>query len=373
MINIKAVVSYVFIVGTAVLYTLFLEAKGGCYLITALAAAALISVLICVYTKRKLSVLVWVSEDVLNRGDVVSVHVLLKKSGVLPSSFINAEMYSSYHFSSSSPQKIKTAVFGTGRVDFTADYRAGYFGKGRIGIGTVTVSDYLGLCSFVVPVSKPSEEIKIYPNVPEVNAREGLARSLTDTAVFDESEETTQSLFAVSGTPGYEHRKYEPGDSLKLINWKLSAKRGDLLVRRLEGASGSEQIFILDKAGSRLSDMNAVHDAQQLVTEAMLGLMKQFARSELPTRLMIRFGDIWESIPLLTLSDIADLRYRLTDFVFSDNAVNRLPQDIKGRAVVFTARCDESIVSFVNSSENYSAAADSCEVSSDRIWKADRV
>ena len=60
-------------------------------------------------------------------------------------------------------------------------------------------------------------EIKIYPDIPEVDRREGLARSLTDAAAFDESEETTQSLFAVNGTPGYEHRKYEPGAACTLV------------------------------------------------------------------------------------------------------------------------------------------------------------
>ena len=37
--------------------------------------------------------------------------------------------------------------------------------------------------------------------------------------------------FAFGGFPGYDNREYVPGDPLKRINWKQSAKRNKLLVR----------------------------------------------------------------------------------------------------------------------------------------------
>ena len=368
MVNIKGIIAYLVLIGLAVLYTLFLEGAGGSYLIIALVTAAVISVGLCVYTKRNVTARIEVSEDILDRGDVAVVGLVLDKTGILPSSFIKAELFSSYHFTTGSDKKISTAVFGRGRASFTAEYRAEFFGKGKVGISSITVTDYLGLVSFHVNLPKAIEEIKIYPDIPVVNARDGLARSLTDAAAFDESEETTQSLYALNGTPGYEHRKYEPGDSLKLINWKISAKRGELFVRRLEGASGAEQTFILDKAGSKNPETLDARREEQLTVEALLAMMMQFAKTELPSRLAVRMGSHWEYIPIITPQDVSDIRYKLTEFTFSDNETDRLPPASEGHSVVFTARCDAFIAAYVAGYEERSAASPQNTVRGENIW-----
>ena len=372
MLHFKAILSYLVLIGLAVLYTLYLEGAGGSYLIIALAAAAAISVGLCVYTKRNVTAEIEISGDILDRGDTATVGLVLNKTGILPSSFINAELFSSYHFTTLSDQNIGTAVFGRGRQSFTAEYRAEFFGKGKVGISSITVTDYLGLISFRVNVPKAIAEIKIYPDIPEVNARDGLARSLTDAAAFDESEETTQSLYAVNGTPGYEHRKYEPGDSLKLINWKLSAKRGEYFVRRLEGASGAEQTFILDKSGSKKPDPLTARREEQLTVEAMLAMMMQFAKTELPSKLAIRIGSDWDTIPVVTPQDVSDIRYMLTDYTFSEDEVNRMPRSTEGHAVVFTPRCDAYISGFVSGYEERSAASPDNSVHGENIWVIER-
>ena len=365
-------ISYLLLIGLAVLYTLFLEARGGTYLIVALVSAAVLSVLLCVYTSKKLNARIEISGDILNRNDAAVVSLVLTNTGVLPSSPVSAELFSSYHFTTDAPGKLRTAVFGKKTRSFGITYRAEFFGKGKIGVSNIYVTDLIGLCSMRLDLPKAIAEIKVYPDIPEVEAREGLARSLTDAAAFDESEETTQSLFALNGTPGYEHRKYEPGDSLKLINWKLSAKRGEYYVRRLEGASGAEQSFILDKAGSKFPDVLGRHREEQLTVEAMLALMMQFAKTELPSKLVIRFGNVWETIPVTTPADVSDIRYRLTDFTFSEDEVGRLPASAEGHSVIFTARCDAHIAGFVSGYENRSAASPRCEMHAENIWTITR-
>lgn len=372
MVNIRSIITYLLLIALAVLYTLYLEAPGGSYLIIALVSAAVLSLLLCAYTKKKLTARIQISADILNRAETASVKLVLENSGVLPSSFVSAELFSSYHFSTGSPQRIRAAVFGRASMEFAADYKAEFFGKGRIGISSIVLTDFLGLCSFRVNLPKAFAEIKIYPDIPDVDRREGLARSLTDAAAFDDSEETTQSLFAINGTPGYEHRKYEPGDSLKLINWKLSAKRGNLYVRRLEGSSGSEQTFVLDKAGSKSRDRLTAKREEQLTVEGILSLLMQFAKTELPSSLKIRFGTDWETIPVVTPSDVSDIRYRLTDYEFSEDEVGRLPASESGHTVIFSARCDGHIASLVSGYEGRCAASPKCEVPAENIWKITR-
>ena len=370
-LNFKKIAAYIFVIGVALLFTLYLDAQGGCYLLIALGAAAVISIVVCIYTRNAVSAAVTVSGDILNRGDIVKVTLDIVKQGRIPSSIISAEFMSSFHFSAeNAPEnKVKAAFFASERITFSAEYRARFFGKGKAGIACLTVTDYLGLISFRVNVSGGMAQIKVYPDIPAVNGREGLARSLADAALFEESEETTQSLFAVSGTPGYEHRKYEPGDSLKLINWKLSAKKQELFVRRLEGSSGSEQLFLLDKSCSAAEEEKTAREEEQLAVEGMLGLLMQFAKSELPVKLMIRFSDSWEEISCLTPSDVSDLRYRLTDYTFSRDKTGRLPAVTAERPVIFSACCDKGLVSYLAEKSGASAAVSGGNEAGKEIWR----
>lgn len=370
MINIKSVVAYAFVIVIAVLFMLFLDGPGGCYLLIALAVAAAISVAIAVYTKKTVSVKLDLNAELINRNDNVIALLTVKKRGFLPSAIISAELCSSYHFSISDRRSFKTAVFGTEKLEFSSEYTGRFFGKGKIGLSSVTISDYFGFVSLRLNVSGAMKEVKIYPDIPDVKERDGLAMSLTDAAVFDESEETTQSLYAINGVPGYEHRKYEPGDSLKLIIWKLSAKRGELFVRRLEGSSGAEQLFILDRMAP-MTEGESAREYEQLAVESLLALMMSFAKSELPVRLIIRIKEVWEEFAIATPSDVLEIRYKLTDFVFVGDGLGRFPNTESERIVVFSACPDERLLDYADS-KNAVCAVAAESVPCEKVWKISR-
>lgn len=371
-INIKGIAAYIFLIIVSVLFMLYLDGPGGAYLLIALITAAIISVSLCIYTRYCISLKTEVNSDVLNRGDMACITVTIGRKGIIPTSFITAELYSSYHFSGEAEKNVRTVIYGKEKYSRSFEFRAEFFGRGKIGVGNVVVSDYLGLISFRLNIPGTITSVKVYPDIPEVNGREGLARSLTDAAVFDDSEETTESAFSVSGYPGYEHRKYEPGDSLKLINWKLSAKRRELLVRKLEGSLGAEQIFILDRGASQKEDNLKARGSEQLITEALLGLMGQFAKSELPVKLVIRFSDVWEEISVTNLIELSDLRYRFTDFAFSSDSTGRLPDCDGDKTVVFSACPDSRFLSYIDSKPGITAVTDRLIAGSDKIWRAER-
>lgn len=369
-INIKGIAAYVFLVIISILFMLYLDGQGGGYLLIALVTAAVVSVSVCIYTRYCVSIKTGINSDVLNRGDYAEITVTVGRKGIIPTSFITAEVYSSYHFMVEGETDIRTVIYGKDKFSRRFNFKAEFFGKGKIGIGNITVSDYLGLISFKLNIAGAVNIVKIYPDIPEINGREGLARSLTDAAAFDDSEETTQSAFSICGYPGYEHRKYEPGDSLKLINWKLSAKRKELLVRKLEGSSGSEQVFILDRAASQEKDNLTARRSEQLIAESLLGLMGQFAKSELPVKLIIRFDDVWEEISVTNLAELSDLRYRFTDFVFSPDSLGRLPECDGERTVIFSACPDSRFLSYIDSKQGITGVTDRLVAGSEKIWQA---
>lgn len=373
-----AILEYLFIVGISVLFMLFLDGPGGSYLIIALVSAAVISILLAVITRRSINAEISVSEDILNKGDNISLFVNIHKTGFLPTTFIELSLFSGFRLKTDMPESTRIIIFGKDKTAFKVDYRAEIFGKCMVGLKSLRVTDFFGLVSFDIPINnKMRSVIRIYPDIPNVGSRDGLARSLADSAAFEESEETSASVFSTGGTPGYEHRKYEPGDNLRLINWKLSAKRGELLVRRTEGASCSGQAFVLytntvsaDKI--RQDDLKAIAAREELAVEAMLGLAVQFIKSELPARIFIRFSNVWEDFSIVDLQGISDLCYRLTEYVFSAEG-QKLPVPFPDEsAVIFSAFTDESLLSFVAENEKVCAAAVSETVLGKDFWRIEK-
>lgn len=356
-INTGALLAYLFTVTISVLFMLFLDGPGGSYLLIALAIGLFISLGVFIWTMKTLSVRVEVSEDILNKNDVLKVNVVLKKQGFLPSCLVKFSFSSSPHFSSDEKRDFCTIIFGQDDFGTEKCFTAVFFGNGKVGINGVTVSDYLGIFSYNIAGSDFLRGIRIYPEIPDISGRDSFARSLTDAVSFDDSEETSQSMVSINGVPGYDHRKYVPGDNLKLINWKLSAKRGELLVRQLEGTGGSEQVFVLVRD-------DLYFEESQLAAEAMLGLAMIFAKAELPLRVVLYQDDCWQDISVKNPPDLFQLRYKMTDYyIFPlkkycaehncpiDSELRKIavPDSIDGdRAVIFAPAAEEYLTAFMD-------------------------
>ncbi len=353
-INIKNLAAYIFIMIVSVLFMLFLDGPGGTYLIIVTSAALIISFGIFLWTKAKLSYSLKLSEDVLNKGDILNVELVLGKKGFLPTSMIKF-VFSDCPLLYSETNEINSIViFGHDEEIVEKSFRATFFGSGRTGVEKVVVSDYLGIFCYEIIDRNLMQSVRIYPDIPDVSGKDSFARSLADAVAFDDSEETTRSADSICGTPGYEHRQYFPGDNLKLINWKLSAKRGELLVRKLEGTGNAEQVFAL-------AFDNFYFAESQLAAEAMLGLIMNFAKAELPVRVIVFIDDRWLEMPINNLGDLQQFRYDMTAYnIFPLKAgltaaerdalrkrkIPEVPAD--ERAVIFAPVCDAKLSAFMN-------------------------
>ncbi len=343
---------------------LFLDGPGGTYLVIAVSAALIISLAVLFWTKAKLSYSLRLSEDVLNKGDMLIIEVVLRKQGFLPSAVIKFSFSDCPLLYSEKNEAYSVIVFGSDEEVVSKSFKASFFGVGRVGADKITITDYFGIISFDIISRELIENVRIYPDVPDVSGKDSFCRSLTDAVAFDDSEETTKTVDSISGTPGYEHRKYIPGDNLKLINWKISAKRGELLVRKLEGTGSAEQVFAL-------AFDNFYFAESQFAAEAMLGLIMNFAKAELPVKVKYFLNDKWEEKMISNIGDLQQLRYDMTSYnifplrsgltMAERNALRkRKIPDMSGdeRAVIFAPVFDEAIALMLN---NTSAGGTDCQ------------
>ena len=138
--KIKSILEYLALITVAVLFMLFLDGPGGGYLLIVLVAAAVVSIGLCIYTKHNITSQLEVSEDILNKGDIVQLSVIVKKSGILPTAVLTAEFFAGYNFKPKSSMKVRTVMFGRDECIFRSEYIAEYFGKGKLGLSAFSVS-----------------------------------------------------------------------------------------------------------------------------------------------------------------------------------------------------------------------------------------
>ena len=116
-------------------------------------------------------------------------------------------------------------------------FRANHVGLCSPGIQAWTVEDLLGFFSVRRPVSEEDFRLLVLPNTfptdqltlsPGDPGTEMLARA-------------TEDLSAPSDI-----RAYQPGDPLKKVHWKLSLRKGELLVRKFDEPILKEVLILMD-------------------------------------------------------------------------------------------------------------------------------
>jgi uncharacterized protein (DUF58 family) len=152
------------------------------------------------------------------------------------------------------PGTVRTGLPATIRFDLTYEQR----GEHRLGPVDVTLTDALGLVITRKTVDV-TDDVLVYPSVYRLGGPDGFMQTL---APDSDDQQTFDSL-----------REYAPGDPLRDIHWKSSAKRDELLVAEFDEPTGSRQLWV----GARATDGHADAMAAAAATVAAGALREGFA------------------------------------------------------------------------------------------------
>lgn len=123
----------------------------------------------------------------------------------------------------------------------TVEYRLWFWGRTgrhRVGPISVVVRDPFGLFKSQVVSIGETAEFNIVPAVHEAVVRRLLA--------YTRSTGLSKRREPGVGVEFYDTREYQPGDELRVIDWKRSAKRLRLIVKEFEKETYQSVLFILD-------------------------------------------------------------------------------------------------------------------------------
>jgi uncharacterized protein (DUF58 family) len=229
----------------SVMFLMFINGSVGWAMIYVLVGAGTASAVSCFLSRKHFSVEVKSLAGLTEFGGRMTFEVIVRKTGFC---FIpHMEIY----LDDSSDAVVRTSLLFRRQSVVRVGFKAS-----RSGINTVTaqnaqIRDFWGLIKLDVPLGSRAYAA-VTPKYVEYNGPEIFPSTLPSD---DEDAEEGKTVIS-GGMPGYERREYVPGDSLRRIDYKLSAKKQKLMVRLDEsGGCAAVNLLIADGGLSDCGDM----------------------------------------------------------------------------------------------------------------------
>lgn len=203
------------------------------------AAVLLVLVVLCSFfgvyqAARTLEMTSSMSGRTVQRGEDVMLTVTVRHRGIIPIAPMLLELYAT-------PETPETAIRlkdAPGRTQrLTLPFHATHVGVSSPGVKNCTVEDLFGLFSLTKTPENARSELLVLPLPFQVEA--------LDFAPGDSGLETMARATEDVTSPS-DIRAYMPGDALKKIHWKLSARKRELVVRRFEEPVLPDALVLMD-------------------------------------------------------------------------------------------------------------------------------
>ncbi|EJG08236.1 MAG: DUF58 domain-containing protein [Methanofollis liminatans] len=181
----------------------------------------------------------------------------------------------------------KSRVVGPGRVVLRHSFRVMAAGDTSFGgIGLVAKDPFFSATLSLRKSALKNPALRVTPQVLPLSGR-GKGHGSGD--------EEGGSLRLLKGQETRGYREYITGDSLDLVDWKLSAKYGEMYVREAEGLSGGRPFIVVDLPDRHDAPERDLFDRYALaVNGAVQGSFTKFGSCPL---LILSGGDIVTYIP----------------------------------------------------------------------------
>ncbi|MHA2360659.1 MAG: DUF58 domain-containing protein [Candidatus Thorarchaeota archaeon] len=132
-----------------------------------------------------------------------------------------------------------------GSMSFSYILQARMRGRYYLGPTEVIMRDRLGI-HYYKRTLKEQTEVLVYPTWKDVRRMEALGKQRQLGLMFGSHRTKVVGM----GTDFTGFREYVPGDPFRLIDWKSSAKRGDMVIKQFEMEKNIQIVCMVDTSGS---------------------------------------------------------------------------------------------------------------------------
>lgn len=228
-------VVFVLFIGIVVVFYLMSDSAYTTFVLGTSIVMGIFQMLQMLYLKVHLQGRIQLSENLITRGDSVRIPIVVKNTGKLPATQVEAWIV----FKDSDSGKwqrmwVSGMVENSGEICLEAYLKTCHCGVVTFYLEKLTVSDYFGIFRGKCQIESVQKEMYILPwtNVP-------MADALAEAGDFE-------GKYGEDVYETYEVREFRDGDDVRWIHWKLTAKMDILLLREYLKTSESGVMISLD-------------------------------------------------------------------------------------------------------------------------------
>jgi uncharacterized protein (DUF58 family) len=178
----------------------------------------------------------------VNRGDCVAMEVSVSHQSLLPIAPVSLKMRAT---SNTPAATIHLTELGRRKQKVAYRFTAEHVGAMFPGVESFTVSDVFGLFKKEHKPEQAGNELLVLPVPFDV---EPLAFAAGDMGV-----ETMKRAMEDPSNPS-DFRNYQPGDPLKRIHWKMSARKREIMIRQFEEPALPDALVMMDTSSPALPE-----------------------------------------------------------------------------------------------------------------------
>lgn len=264
------IISFVFAIsaGFEIPYLAFYTIIGG----------IVISWLWCRYVSKSLIIHQKIDGNNFHVGDIIQVQSFLDNDSLFPVPNVEIVNRTEEKITFEEPVTTLVSILPMGREIITGKLTAKYRGIHYLGPIDVEVNDALGIFKFKRRIYSDSV-IKIYPKVYDLmnfNLRSMQAYGTV----------TTKQKAYEDNTVVSDIRKYYPGDSIKKVHWKVSAKKGGIFVKNYEMNGSAVTNIFMDFNRDSFKGEN-VRELEERAVEAGASIISYMLKNDVPVELYV--------------------------------------------------------------------------------------
>ena len=311
----KNLLNFIVCLALAVLLSVYVSGIGGLFIIILLCLAFIFSVILMIVSKKTVNVEVALSTSISSKGEKMEMEIHISKTTILPTSFIQLSLVMTPNVSTQHMKQFKFISARRFGDVITIPLTTELCGAATVGIGEIKILDYMGIVSTELDVKdkeKLSEVVRIMPELRDTGMQAEIIKATSENFSYndDEEEESNESAIGLTGVAGYEHRKYEVGDPLKRVNWKLSSKKDELMVRLDDKVVTATQDIVLDYPVNPTAD-RAYYENVDKIIEASLAMLSMLLRMGYESNYTYFENGTWQTVEVTDEGGLISLQEAL--------------------------------------------------------------
>lgn len=204
-----------------------------------------------------------------------------------------------------------------GEREIVYELKSGYCGKYEVTVDYVRIYDFLCL-TFFSRIKNLKKAVYLYPVCGYIDSVSEIQRvSFEKERYFSHRKNTVLSEIL-------QYREYQPGDNLRHINWKLSDRYGELLVREFDTPTDNQILLTYDVSNENKQTKNTVYAAMMSIAATYIrnNLFHQIGwykdkDGRIVLRNMYSIDNLYETMRLIFDENISDSPMEILYFMRS--------------------------------------------------------